>query len=196
MPTYNLIRYLLISWPLVHLSNAISPIFLKATYNRVNGVHNLWGLVASADRYLPHHYGAPFVCPAARLVCYDPAINAEASCVDRIHVKTTWAALIPDYEAYEAAECNIKVFIKAVVNNTWIRDLHNPKLFYSNVTALALFDHLCKHPSNLHALDMVLLTIQLSQYYKGMPDIPEFIFLLKDAQRKAAMARAHLPVTD
>jgi hypothetical protein len=34
---------------LVHFSDAILPILLKATYDRVNGVHNLWGLVASAD---------------------------------------------------------------------------------------------------------------------------------------------------
>ncbi len=41
---------------------------------------------------------------------------------------------------------------------------------------------------------MVLLTIQMSKYYEGMPDIPEYIFLLEDAQRKAA--RACLPVTN
>jgi hypothetical protein len=41
---------------------------------------------------------------------------------------------------------------------------------------------------------MVLLTIQMSTYYKGTLDIPEYIFLLEDTQRKAA--RAHLPVTD
>jgi hypothetical protein len=41
---------------------------------------------------------------------------------------------------------------------------------------------------------MVLLTIQMSQYYKGTPDIPEYIFLLEDVQRKAA--RAILPVTN
>jgi hypothetical protein len=41
---------------------------------------------------------------------------------------------------------------------------------------------------------MVSLTIQMSKYYKGTPDIPEYIFLLKDAQCKAA--RACLPVTD
>ncbi len=34
----------------------------------------------------------------------------------------------------------------------------------------------------------------MSQYNKGTPDIPEYIFLLEDAQRKAA--RAHLPVND
>jgi hypothetical protein len=67
-------------------------------------------------------------------------------------------------------------------------------MFYSNVTALAIFDHLCKHSGSLHALDMVSLTIQMSQYYEGMPDTPEYIFLLEDAQRKAA--RACLPVTN
>jgi hypothetical protein len=41
---------------------------------------------------------------------------------------------------------------------------------------------------------MVLLTIQMSKYYKGTLDIPKYIFLLKNAQCKAA--RAHLPVTD
>ena len=58
----------------------------------------------------------------------------------------------------------------------------------------ALFDHLCTHSSGLHALVMVLLTIQMSHYYEGMPDIPKYIFLLEDAQRKAA--RAHLPITN
>jgi hypothetical protein len=41
---------------------------------------------------------------------------------------------------------------------------------------------------------MVLLTIQMSQYYKGTPDIPEYIFLLEDAQHKAT--RARLSVTN
>ena len=34
----------------------------------------------------------------------------------------------------------------------------------------------------------------MSQYYEGTPDIPKYIFLLEDAQRKAA--RARLPVTN
>jgi hypothetical protein len=43
-------------------------------------------------------------------------------------------------------------------------------------------------------LDMVLLTIQMSKYYEGMMDIPKYIFLLEDAQCKAA--RAPLPITN
>jgi hypothetical protein len=73
---------------LVRLSDAILPIIFKATYDRVNGLHNLWGLVASADCYL-QHYGAPFVGPATRPACYDLAIIAEASPINHVCAKTT-----------------------------------------------------------------------------------------------------------
>jgi hypothetical protein len=76
----------------------------------------------------------------------------------------------------------------------WICDLCNPKTFYSNVTALNIFNRLCEHSGGLQALNMELLTIQMSKYYEGTLDIPEYIFLLKDAQCKAA--RACLPVTN
>jgi hypothetical protein len=178
---------------LVRLSDAILPILLKATYDRVNGVHNLWGLVASADHYL-HHYGTPFACPATRPACYDPAITTEASCIDHVCSKTAWAALLQDHKAYEAAERGVKVFIEAVVNNMWICNLRDPETFYSNVTALDIFNQLREPSGGLHTLDMVSLTIQMSKYYEGMPDIPEYIFLLKDAQRKAA--RVCLPIPD
>jgi hypothetical protein len=111
-----------------------------------------------------------------------------------MYAKIVWAIKIQDYEAYEAAEHGIKVFIKAAVQDTWICDLRDPETFYLNVTAFTLFNHLRKRSGGLHALDMASLTIQMSQYYEGMPDIPEYIFLLEDAQRKAA--RACLPVTD
>jgi hypothetical protein len=119
------------------------------------------------DCYL-HHYGALFIRPATCPACYDPAINAEASCIDRVCAKTAQAALIQDYKAYKATECGIKIFIEAVVNNMWICNLRNPETFYSKVIALAIFDHLHECSSGLHVLDMVSLTIQMSQYYGGM----------------------------
>jgi hypothetical protein len=140
---------------LVCLSDAIWPILLKATNDRVKTIHNLWGLVASADCYL-HHYGAPFIRPATRPACYNPAITAEASRVNRVCSETTWAALLQDYKAYKAAERGIKVFIEAVVNNMWICNLCIPETFNSNITALNIFNHLCERSSSLHALDMVL----------------------------------------
>ena len=37
-------------------------------------------------------------------------------------------------------------------------------------------------------------TIQMSQYYEGTPDFPKYIFMLENAQHKAA--KAGLPVTN
>jgi hypothetical protein len=113
---------------LVCLSGAISSILLKATYDHINSVHNLWGLVASADCYL-HHYGAPFVRPATRPACYHLAITAEASHVNRVCSKTAWAALLQDYKAYKAAEHGVKVFIKAVVKTRAVTTFAIPRRF-------------------------------------------------------------------
>ncbi len=161
------------------------PTTILSVSHHVNGVHNLWGFVANVDCYL-YHYGPPFICPATCPTCYDPAINTEASCVNRVCAKTALPALLLDYKAYKATEHGVKVFIQAVVNDTWICNLRDPETFYSNVTALAIFNHLCKCSGSLHGLNMVLLTIQMIQYYEGTPDIPEYIFLLEDAQHKAA----------
>ena len=152
---------------LVRINNALAPILQKVTYDRANGIQNLWGLIADADRYL-HHYGLAFARPATCPAVYDPAIAEGASRVERTRAEAAWAARIQDYEAYEAAEAGVKTFIKAVDEDTWIRDLRNPETFYSNVTALALLNHLRDRLGGLHALDMVSLTIQMSQYYKGV----------------------------
>ena len=116
------------------------------------------------------------------------------SCVKCVCAEASWAARIQDYKAYEAAESGVKVFIKAVVKDTWICDLRNPKTFNSNVTALALLNHLRAHSGGLHAVDMVTLTLQMSRYYEGTPDVPEYIQMLEDAQSKAA--QMSLPATN
>jgi hypothetical protein len=134
---------------LVCINDALAPILLKITYNRANGVQNLWGLIADANRYL-HHYGPAFVRPATRPAVYNPDIVEGASRVKRTRAEASWAARIQDYKAYEATNTGVKAFIKAVVKDTWIRDLCNPETFYSNVTALTLLNHLRERPGGLH----------------------------------------------
>ncbi len=100
---------------LVRINNALAPILLKIMYDRTNGVQNLWGLIADADRYL-HHYGLAFVRPATRPVVYDPDIADDASRVEHTCAEASWTAHIQDsYEAYEVAKSGVKAFIKAVV---------------------------------------------------------------------------------
>jgi hypothetical protein len=63
--------------------------------------------------------------------------------------------LIQDYEAYKAAERGVKVFIEAVVNDTWIRDLCNPKMFTPTLQPSTSSTIFAKRSGGLHALDMV-----------------------------------------
>jgi hypothetical protein len=63
------------------------------TYNCANGIQNLWGLIADADRYL-HHYGLAFARPATRPAVYDPAIAEGASRGERTRAEVAWAARI------------------------------------------------------------------------------------------------------
>ena len=112
----------------------------------------------------------------------------------RIHPSPTRGNLLGRTDPRLRGLLKVFIFIKAVVADTWTRDLSDPETFYLNITALALFNHLCDRSGGLHALDMVTLTIQMSQYYEGMPDVPKYIFMLKDARRKGA--RAGLPVTN
>ena len=75
---------------LVCINDALAPILLKIMYDLSNGEQNLWGLIANVDRYL-HHYGLSFVCPATRLVVYDPNIANDASRVEHVCAEATWA---------------------------------------------------------------------------------------------------------
>ncbi len=159
---------------LIRINDVLAPILQKVTYDRAQGAQNLSGLIADANRYL-HHYGLAFVRLAARPAVYDPDIEEGASRVERTRAEAAWAAPIQDYEAYEAAEAGVKTFIETVVEDTWIRDLRDPETFYSNVTALALLNHLRDPSGGLHVLDMVSLTIQMSQFYEGSPIILEYI---------------------
>ncbi len=122
--------------------------------------------------------------PATRPAVYDQDIAEGASRVKRTCPEASWAARIQDYEAYEAAKAGVKAFIEAVVEDTWIRDLRDPETFYSNITALMLLNHLLDRLGGLHALDMVSLTIQMSQYYEGTPIIPELGAALENSLRK------------
>ena len=113
---------------LVRINEALAPILLKVTYDCANGVQNLWGPIADADRYL-HHYGLAFARPATRPAVYDPVIAEGASRVERTRAKAAWAARIQDYEAYEAVKAGVKTFIKAVVKDTWIATCAIPRRF-------------------------------------------------------------------
>ncbi len=74
------------------------------------------------------------------------------------------------------------------------KDLKHPRSFYTSVTAMDLLDHLDANCGGLHPSELITLPTEMMGFYALADGIPEYINMLKDAQRK--LARAHLPMDE
>ena len=82
----------------------------------------------------------------------------------------------------------------AVVADTWVGDLQDPDTIYTKVGPEGLFAHLQVGCTGRHALVHLALNIEMQRYHLEVEGIPEYINMLKDAQRQAG--RAGRTITD
>ncbi len=85
-------------------------------------------------------------------------------------------------------------FLCNVVDEIWYNDLKNADTFYTKVTAINIMALLDTNSRGLHALDMIMLRTNMTQYYVQVDDIPQFIVMMEDAQKKAT--RAGMPIAN
>jgi hypothetical protein len=76
-------------------------------------------------------------------------------------------------------------FLSNVVNEIWYNNFKNADTFYTKVTAINIMSLLDANSGGIHALDMILLWIDMMQCYVQVDGIPQFIVMIKDAQKKA-----------
>ncbi len=60
--------------------------------------------------------------------------------------------------------------------------------------ALEIMAHIDANSWGLHAIDMISLRSNMTQYYVQADGIPQFIFMMEDAQKKAK--QAGMPIDD
>ncbi len=85
-------------------------------------------------------------------------------------------------------------FLCNVVDEIWYNDLKNANNFYMKVTAIKIMSLIDANSGGLHALDMILLCMDMMQYYVQVDGIPHFIVMMEDAQKKAKWAS--MPIAD
>jgi hypothetical protein len=88
----------------------------------------------------------------------------------------------------------VATFLRNVDNEIWYNDLKNANTFYTKVTAINIMAHLDANSGGLHALNMIMLCIDMMQYYLQANGIPQFIVMIEDAQKKAM--RARMPIAN
>jgi hypothetical protein len=101
---------------------------------------------------------------------------------------------LDNYTSYEAAERGITKFLCNVIDEIWYNDLKDAETFYMKVMALKIMAHLNINSGGLHAIDMISLRLNMTQYYVQVDGIPQFIAMMEDAQKKAK--QAGMPIAD
>jgi hypothetical protein len=178
---------------LLAIREALLPLLMVIPYDQLNGVHSLTAILTEAVKYEAEHGNAKFVRPS-RLSLYDKNIADNATTVVRVRAEAAHKARLHDYASYEAAERGVAKFLRDVVDEIWYNDLKDADTFYTKVTAIDIMAFLDANSGGLHAVDMISLRTNMTQYYVQADGIPQFIVMMEDAQNKAK--RAGMPIAD
>jgi hypothetical protein len=63
----------------------------------------------------------------------------------------------------------------------------------TKVMALDIMAHLDANSEGLHAIDMISLCLNMTQYYVQVDGIPQFIIMMEDVQKKQSRLACLLP---
>ena len=121
---------------------------------------------------------------------YDPSITEGTKDYIRAKQEAIHKATRQDYKFFVEADRGVRNFIIAVVADTYIRDLHSAKYFYTKVKHKAMLTQLQSMCGGLHALDALAFQEKMHNAHKDSEGIPEYINTLEDGRDKAERAGA------
>ena len=97
---------------------------------------------------------------------------------------------------FDCTEREVHNFIITSVEDTWIRELHDPIMGYSHQPPRAIMDHLWASCSGLHYLDTLALRNKMRTLHLEVQGIPEYINALEDAQKRSKRADKDNAIND
>jgi hypothetical protein len=95
---------------------------------------------------------------------YDKNIANDTTTINRVCIKATHKSHLDDYASYKAAEHGIAKFLRNVVDKIWYNNLKDAETFYTKDMALEIMAHLDANSGGLHAIDMISLCLNMTQY--------------------------------
>ncbi len=178
---------------LLAIRENLLPLLIVIPYDQLLGVHSLMAILVEATKYNANHGGAKFVRPS-HLPLYNKNIVNEATTVVRVCAKAAHKSSLNNYASYKAAKHGITKLLRDVVDEIWYNNLKNAKTFYTKVTVLEIMAYLDANSGGLHAINVISLRLNMTQYYFQPDGIPQFIVMIEDAPKKAK--RAGMPIAD
>jgi hypothetical protein len=178
---------------LLAIRETLLPLLMVIPYDQLLGVHSLTAILTEAAKYKANHGNSKFVRPSCPPLCNRNIAN-NAMTVVRVCAKAANKSHLDNYTSYKAAKRGVAKFLRNVINKIWYIDLKDAKTFYTKVAALEIMAHLNANSMGLHAISMISLRLNMTQYCIQGDGIPQFIVMMEDAQKKAK--RAGIPIAD
>jgi hypothetical protein len=155
---------------LLAIRETLLPLLMAIPYDQLLGVHSLMAILAEAAKYEANH-GGTNVRPSC-LPLYDKNITNDAMTIIQVCAEAAHKSCLDNYASYEAAKRGIAKFLHDVVDEIWYNDLKDTKTFYTKITALEIMAHLNANSRGLHAINMISLCSNMTQYYVQADGIP------------------------
>jgi hypothetical protein len=178
---------------LLAIRETLLPLFMVIPCDQLPGVQSLMAILAEAAKYEANHGGAKFVRPS-RLPLYNKNIANDAITAIRVRAKAAYKSCLDNYASYEAAKRGVAKFLCNLVDDICYNNLKDTKTIYTKVTAHEIMTHLDATSRGLHAIAMISLCSNMTQYYVQADGIPQLIVMMEDAQKKAK--QAGMPIAD
>jgi len=176
---------------LLAIQECILSLLMVIPFDQLNGIHSLTVILTEAAKYKSEHGNATFVRPA-RLPLYDKNIADNATTVIRVCSEVAHKSRLDDNASYEVAERGVAKFLHNVVDEIWYNDLKDAETFYTEFTAIEIMALLDTNSGGLHAVDMISLRTNMTQYYVQADGSPQFIIMIEDTQKRAK--RVGMPI--
>ena len=106
------------------------------------GKHNLMGLLLSSNDYKSCHNGYTFWNYETFLAIYDDNIAADASSGVCVKAESKHQAKLNNWRIFDCARQELRAFIIASVEDTWIRELRDSVKGYSQIKPKDMLTHL------------------------------------------------------
>ena len=149
------------------------------------------GVILTTAKY-KSNYGVSFPTPK-RTANYDATIIKDTVTFERSNKEITWKVKRADYAVHNTAIHCTRNFIIVVVEDTWIRKLRDPILWYNDADPQAIMLHLTTTCVGIHALNVLTLKNAMQQYHTEYESIPTYINAVEDAYKQSGRAGNTIP---
>ena len=177
---------------LTRLEFSTLSVLAPISFDEELGIHNLMGLLLSRTDYSTRHNNEDFPDYSQRPPIYDDNIDADATAGVRAKAEAQHQAKLNDWRVYDCAQRELRAFIVASIEDTWIRELRDPITGYGQIQPKDIMTHLWASCRGLHSLDLLTLRTSMLTMHVDAMGIPEYINDLEDAKKRSARGKGGL----